>query len=396
MTSDRQHLIRSMLVRMGRHDGPGPQPVNPAVIRASTYLHDSTAHMREAEQDRAAGKRTSLYGRRGTETGFALEDALVVLEGGFGARLTSSGLAANTLVFLAYARPGDHVVISDGVYAPVRRFAKKFLTEYKIEHTFAKADGSDLESKLRDDTALIYWEMPGSVLFEIADLPRICALARRSGAIVAVDNTWGSALHYHPLALGADVSAISATKYLCGHSDVLFGAVVANERAWPALNDMAEWMGHSASPDDAYAILRGMRTLAVRLDAHEAQARKLIAWFRAQPFVDRIFYPPAEDHPGHELWRRDFSGACGLFAIEFRRGLEAEVEAFADHLTLFGIGSSWGGYESLARVETGVTLREVSSAPAGPVVRFHAGFEDIVDLLSDLESACSVFRGVAS
>jgi cysteine-S-conjugate beta-lyase len=396
MTSDREHRVRSQLVHMGRSAGEGPQPVNPGVIRASTYLHASTAQMRELEKQRAVGQRVNLYGRRGTETGFSLEDALVNLEGGAGARLTSSGLAANTLVFLSYLRPGSHVVISDGVYAPVRRFAKKFLADYGIEYSFACADGSDLETKLRENTALVYWEMPGSVLFEIADLPQIAAIAGRSNAIVAVDNTWGSALQYHPLALGADVSMISATKYLCGHSDVLLGAVVANERAWPALNDMAEWIGLSASPDDAYTILRGMRTLAVRLSAHEEQAKRLIAWFRTQPFVARVFYPPAEDHPGYTLWRRDFSGACGLFTVEFRKGLDSEVEAFVDRLTLFGIGSSWGGYESLARMEAAGGLREVSDESFGPIVRFHAGFEDAADLIADLEAASAVFAGAKS
>ncbi len=396
MSSNRQHRVRSRLVHMGRQTGEGPRPVNPAVIRASTYLHQSTAEMRELERERAAGRRTNLYGRRGTDTNFALEDALITLEGGVGSRLTSSGLAANTLVFLSYARPGSHVVISDGVYAPVRRFAKRVLAEFGVAYSFACADGSDLESKLRDNTSLVYWEMPGSVLFEIADLPRISALAVRSNAIVAVDNTWGSALHYHPLALGADVSMISATKYLCGHSDILLGAVVANERACPVLNDMAEWIGLSASADDAYGILRGMRTLAVRLGAHEAQAKELITWFRKQPFVARAFYPPAKDHPSHGLWRRDFSGACGLFTIEFQPGLDAEVEAFVDQLTLFGLGSSWGGYESLARLEAGRSLRDVSPGPIGPIVRFHAGFEDIDDLVSDLDAASGALRRTRS
>lgn len=396
MSSSRQHRVRSQLVHMGRSAGEGPQPVNPALSRASTYLHESTAQMRELERQRAAGQRVNVYGRRGTETSFALEDALIELEGGAGARLTSSGLAANTLVFLTYLRPGSHVVIGDGVYGPVRRFARKFLPLYGIEYSFAHADGSDLESKLRENTALVYWEMPGSVLFEIADLPRIVAIAKRSNALVAVDNTWGSALHYHPLALGADISMISATKYLSGHSDVLFGAVVANERAWPALNDMAEWLGVSASPDDAYTILRGMRTLAVRLGAHEEQAQKLSAWFRERPFVARVLYPAAADHPDHSLWRRDFSGACGLFTVEFQRGLDSEVEAFVDRLTLFGIGSSWGGYESLVRMEQVSGLREVSPQTLGPIVRVHAGFEDIADLVADLEAASAVFQTARS
>ncbi len=381
----------SRLVHAGRKRLQGSQPVNPPIVRAATYLHDTVASMQSLEQERAAGGRTSLYGRRGTETAFLLEDLLSEAEGGVGTRLASSGLAANILVFLTFARPGSHVVISDGVYSPVRRFAHKFLTAFGISYTFAAADGYDLRAKMRDTTTLVYWETPGAVLYEIADIREIAEAAASKGTVLAVDNTWASGFQHHPIELGADISIISATKYLSGHSDLLLGAVICNSRCWPQVNEMAEWLGTSAPADDAYQVLRGMRTLGVRLKAHEAQARSLIAWFRNQPFVSSIYYPGCDDHPSYKRWQRDFSGACGLFTVEFREGSEADVEAFVDALQLFGIGSSWGGFESLSRVEARSGLREVSDVPRGPVVRFHAGFEDIDDLIRDLNRASAVF-----
>lgn len=377
---------RSRLIHGAAADMKRAGPVNPPIVRASTILHRSVAEMRTAESRRAMGNRAQTYGRRGTDTTFALEDALVDLEGGHGVRLTSCGLAANALVFLTYLRPGDHVVISDGVYAPVRRFAQKFLTSYGISYDFVPADGTNIESCLRPHTKLVYLECPGSALFEIADLPKLAALTRRSRITLAVDSTWGSAWTYHPLALGADISILSATKYLAGHSDVLLGAVIANDAAWPALDAMADVMGTACSPEDAYLVLRGIRTLGVRLQEHERTARILADWFASQPFTERIYFPPREDDTGHSLWKRDFSGACGLFSVQFR-ATESEVESFLDRLTLFGLGSSWGGYESLARPEEGRTLRTGSADSEFPIVRFHAGLEDEADLLRDLETA---------
>ncbi|MDB5606969.1 MAG: cystathionine beta-lyase [Bradyrhizobium sp.] len=382
---------KSRLIHGGRPDARSKGPVNPPIVRASTILHRTVADMRGVEAERAAGHRVQTYGRRGTDTGFALEDALTDLEHGHGARLTASGLAANALVFLSYLKPGDHVAISDGVYGPVRRFAKNFLTTYGIAYDFFPANGSDLESFLRPQTKLVYLECPGSSLFEIADLPRLGAIAHDLGITVAVDSTWGSGWTYHPLILGADVSILSATKYLAGHSDVLLGAVVTNEAAWPALDGMAELMGAACSPEDAYLVLRGLRTLGVRLGEHERNARILADWFVAQPWVKRVYFPPLENHSAHALWRRDFSGACGLFSVEFGGVGEPVVEKFLDRLNLFGLGSSWGGFESLARPEPWATLRTASPNPAGPLVRFHAGLEDVEDLLTDLQAAAATF-----
>lgn len=378
---------RSRLIHGAASNVKSAGPVNPPIVRASTILHRSVADMLAAEAERAAGHRVQTYGRRGTETTFALEDALADLEGGHGVRLTASGLAANVLVFLTYLKPGDHVVISDGVYGPVRRFAEAFLTRYEIAYDFLPTAGADIESYLRPHTRMIYLECPGSTLFEIDDLPKITSLTRPRGIVVAVDSTWGSAWTYHPIALGADVSILSATKYLAGHSDVLLGAVIANEAAWPALDSTADITGAACSPEDAYLVLRGMRTLAVRLSEHERNARVLSDWFAAQPFTRRVYFPPREDHASHALWKRDCSGGCGLFSVEFSGIMEGAVDAFLDRLSLFGLGSSWGGFESLARPEPWQTLRSVSANPVGPVVRFHAGLEDVSDLIADLDAA---------
>lgn len=383
----------SRLVHMGRSSSDG-SAVNPPIERASTYLYGSVKAMRDVEASRAKGQRTRAYGRRGSETGFRLEDALVEMEQGYRARLVSSGLAANVLVFLATLKAGDHAIVSDGVYGPVRKFAINVLKRHGVDFDFCRADGADIETLLRANTRLIYLEVPGSVLFEIADLPRIASLAKAAGAWLAVDNTWASGWLYQPLALGADISVVSATKYLNGHSDVLLGAVVTSEAAWPLINDMADLTGVSASPDDAYQVLRGLRTLAVRMKAHADHASQLVDWFKAQPFVQRTYYPASPDHDGFDIWQRDFTGASGLFSIELKPEFdEPRVIAFVNALQLFGIGSSWGGFESLTRLENASTLRTVSTPPAGHVIRFHAGLEDVDDLLRDVAAASHVFSG---
>lgn len=383
----------SRLVHMGRSSSDG-SAVNPPIERASTYLYESVEAMRDVEASRAKGQRTRAYGRRGSETGFHLEDALVEMEQGHRARLASSGLAANVLVFLATLKAGDHAIVSDGVYGPVRKFAVNVLKRHGVSFDFCRADGTDIESLLRSNTRLIYLEVPGSVLFEIADLPRIASLAKAAGAWLAVDNTWASGWLYRPLALGADISVVSATKYLNGHSDVLLGAVVANEAAWPLINDMADLTGVSASPDDAYQVLRGLRTFAVRMKAHADHASRLVDWFRAQSFVQRTYYPANSDHDGFDIWQRDFTGASGLFSIELKPEFdERQAIAFVNALQLFGIGSSWGGFESLARLENAATLRTVSTPPAGHVIRFHAGLEDAEDLLHDVAAASRTLVG---
>jgi cystathionine beta-lyase len=384
---------RTRLVHGGRPSPAAAGPVNPPVVRASTILYADTATMKDIWRQRESGERLLSYGRRGTDTSFALEDALTDLEGGYRARLLPSGLAAIALVFLAYARPGEHVLIADSVYEPVRRLCKGFLDPFGIRYTFFAADGSDLEAKIDADTRLIYAECPGSLVFEMIDLRRVAAIARARGIILAADNTWGSGWLYNPLALGADVSVLAATKYIVGHADVMLGAVVTNEAAWTKLAAMADTLGHVVSPDDAYLALRGLRTLSVRLPQHERNALTLIHWFQRQVEVRTVFFPALPEHPGHELWKRDFSGACGLFSVEFQHVSKAQVERFIDALELFGLGASWGGFESLVLPENVAATRTVADwSKHGPIVRFHAGLEDTEDLIADLEQGMRALR----
>lgn len=384
---------QSRLVHAGRTTLDGGA-VNPVIERASTYLYESVGAMRAAESAREVARHPRAYGRRGTSTTFSLEDALVDLERGHGARILSSGLAANVLAFQSILSSGDHVIVSDGAYGPVRKYVGAVLKRCGVEHDFCAADGHGIEALIRPNTRLIYFEAPGATLFEVPDLPRVAQFAREAGALLAVDNTWASGWLYRPIELGADISVLSATKYLNGHSDVLLGAVVANEKAWPSINSMADLTGCAASPDDTYQVLRGIRTLAVRMKEHEAQARVLIDWFQKQDFVRQVYYPGLPAHPGHEIWRRDFGGANGLFSVELVDGIDdADACRFIDALSLFGIGSSWGGYESLVRLENAKSLRSVSTAPHGPVLRFHAGLEDVVDLIADLSAASCALGG---
>lgn len=387
---------RTRLVHGGRPSRAESGPVNTPVVRTSTVLFADVAAMKDIKRRRETGARTLSYGRRGTDTAFALEDALTELEGGHRARLLPSGLAAIALTFLAFARPGEHVLIADSVYEPVRRVCKGFLDPFGIRYTFFAADGSDLETKLQPDTRLIYAECPGSLVFEMIDLRRVAQTARARGIVLAADNTWGSGWTCNPLALGADVSVLAATKYIVGHSDVMLGAVVANQAAWPKLAAMADTLGHVVSPDDAYLALRGLRTIAVRMPQHERNALTLIDWFKRQPEVRTAFFPALPEHPGHALWKRDFSGACGLFSIEFQGVSAAQVERFIDALELFGLGASWGGFESLVMPEDVAAARTVADwSKHGPIVRFHAGLEDADDLIADLEQGMRVMRAAA-
>lgn len=387
MTTSRRP--KTALVHSGRPSTGPVRPVNPPVMRASTLLYEDIGTRDRIWSARSRGERLLSYGRRGTTTSHALEDALTELEGAYRTRLFPSGLAAISAVFLAFLRPGDHVAISDSVYGPVKKLVcREILDPFGIEHDFFRADGSDLEQRLRSATRLVYAECPGSLVYEMLDLRELAATARRHGIPVAVDNTWASGLLLRPLELGIDISIMAATKYIVGHSDVMLGSVATTEKAWDPLSRISDALGQVVSPDDAYLALRGLRTLAPRMQMHEAHARQVIAWLAPRREVRRIFYPGLADHPGHELWLRDFRGACGLFSVEFDPTEIGDINRFIDSLELFGIGSSWGGFESLVMPVDVQATRSLSDwSRSGPILRFHIGLEDPADLIADLAAA---------
>lgn len=368
-------------------DGAGP--VNVPVVRTSTVRFASQQALEARQHRRAAGERVASYGRHGLDTHEALEAALSTLEGGHRAFLAPSGLSAITLVLLALLGPGDHVLVSDSVYAPVRRVDKTLLQRLGITVEYFSPAHDDLAARIRPQTRLVYLESPGSLLFEVLDLPKLAAVARDRDVHVAVDNTWSGGWFLQPLQLGANLSIQAATKYIAGHSDVMQGAVVVDSPALAErLSATHEALGLAISADDAYLSLRGLRTLPLRLAQHQRNATEVAQWLQRHPQVGQVFYPALPDDPGHALWRRDFSGASGLVSFALREADASAAAAFVDALRLFAIGASWGGYESLALVAPTERLREHRDWQGGaPVVRLHVGLEDTGDLLADLEQA---------
>ena len=368
-------------------DGAGP--VNVPVVRTSTVRFENTAAQADHHHRRTAGERVASYGRHGLDTHRALEDAVVGLEGGHRAFLTPSGLSAITLVLLALLSPGDHALVADGVYAPLRRVDSTLLQRLGITVEYFSPTHDDLASRLRPNTRLLYLESPSSLLYEVLDLPALSAVARDRGVIVATDNTWSGGWFHRPLALGANISIQAATKYISGHSDLMQGIVVVDSPALAAkLSTAYEALGLTIGADDAYLSLRGLRTLPVRLAQHQRNATAVAEFLQQQPQVSRVFYPALPTDPGHALWKRDFSGASGLVSFEFRHATPATANAFVDALALFGIGASWGGYESLALAAQPERLREHRQWTGdAPVVRLHIGLEDPQDLIADLAQA---------
>ena len=361
--------------------------VNPPLVRASTVVFDSMQDWQDVRKRRSS-ERLFTYGARGTPTTFALEDMVTELEGGYRTRLYPTGLAAIAMVFLSYLRPGDHVLISDCTYLPVRALGTEFLAAYGISYSFFSAQHADLTDLVQSNTRMVYVESPGSLVYEMLDLPALAAFTRERNLLLVADNTWGSGVLYHPLALGADISVMAATKYLGGHSDVMMGSVCTQETHWEPLNRMSEAMGMTVSPDDAWLVLRGSRSLRARLQMHQQHAEQVLIWLAEQNVVTQLFSPVLPRDPGHALWQRDCQGGNGLLSFAVGGASEQQVIAMLDALQLFGLGASWGGYESLAALADLSAARSQTDWSAyGPIVRLHIGLEDPEDLIADLEQA---------
>ncbi|MGF1649818.1 MAG: cystathionine beta-lyase [Hyphomicrobiaceae bacterium] len=376
--------FRTRLVHMGRNDAPGPRKsVNPPVVRASTVLYDSVDAMRETRARDEAGERVFRYGARGTPTSFKLEEAMTEIEGGAGTLLFPTGLAAIAHPLLSLLRPGDHVLFGETVYGPARALATEFLPQRGIDCEFYPGGHVEAAARLRPHTRMIYIDNPGSIVFDIQDVPALAALTRPRDIPLVVDNTWGCPGLYRPIPLGADVSVVAITKYVAGHSDVMMGSVTTNARYLKQLRRDSDMLGQTVSPDDAYQALRGLRSVDARLRAHQASARIVTDWLARHPKIAHVLYPAREADAHHPLWKRDFAGANGLFSIAFHDHVAQEaVNRFADALTLFGLGASWGGFESLVMV-----YGQVPGWSGGRIARLHVGFEDPADLIADLEQA---------
>jgi cystathionine beta-lyase len=378
------------------------------VYRASTVLFDSLAHADAAGRAAGAGARhASTYGTAGTPTTFALMDALAEVEGrGHACRaaLMPSGLSAISTALFAYARTGDHVLMPDSVYGPARVFAQGMLAGLGIETTFYDPRiGAGIEALMRPNTRVVYLESPGSYTFEVQDVPAICEVARRRGAVSMIDNAWASPVFARPFDWGVDVSILPLTKYWSGHADTLMGAVVVREPLWLPLWTAVRQLGICVGGDDAFMILRGLRTVDVRMRRHEASGLRVARWLECRPEVARVLHPALESHPDHALWKRDFEGACGLFSFELRRdalpadeaGLERALAALCERRRFFRIGYSWGGFESLIVPGRIGSLRTARPWEGGPLVRVHIGLEDPDDLIADLADGLAAMRAAS-
>lgn len=361
--------------------------VNPPVVHASTVLYPTV-------DDYIARRGRYTYGRRGTPTSEALASALTEIEGTqcAGVALLPSGLAAASLALQSALRAGDHVLITDNVYGPTRHFCDTVLSRCGVTaHYFDPMIGDGISALIQPNTRAVYLESPGSLTFEVQDVPAIAAAAHARNAVVLMDNTWASPLYFRALEMGVDLSIQSGSKYIGGHSDLMLGVVAANAATWPQLSETVFSMGLCVGPDDMYLGLRGLRTMAVRLAQHYQAGLAVARWFAQRPEVAQVLHPALASCSGHAIWKRDFTGASGLFSIVLKPAPEAAVHAFIDALTLFGIGASWGGFESLVIPFDCNNVRSAKTwSPKGPAIRFHIGLEDVADLIADLE------RGLAA
>ncbi len=379
------------LAHSGRDSKSQHGVVNPPVYHASTVLFPSVAALKAASADPLRGV---YYGRYGTPTHFAFEEAMTELEGGHAAVTTSSGLAAISVGLLSLLKAGEHVLVADNVYAPTRKLCDGPLKALGIDTTyFDPLIGAAVAALIRPNTRALLLESPGSLTFEITDVPVMAEAAHARGLAVLMDNTWATPLYFQALAHGVDIAIYAATKYVVGHADAMLGSLVCNERAYLSVKRTAIALGQCAGPDDVYLGLRGLRTLAVRMKTHGENALKLAHWLQTRPEVERILYPALPEDAGHALWKRDFTGASGLFGVVFRRGInEAAVISMLDGLSLFGLGYSWGGYESLILPTHPAEVRSATRWDTGPTLRIHAGLEDPQDLIADLEQGFERLR----
>ncbi|MEZ9472356.1 cystathionine beta-lyase [Vibrio lentus] len=371
--------------------------VNPPVQRASTVVFNTVEEKRKATVNRA--NKTLFYGRRGTTTHFAFQDAMVEVEGGAGCALYPCGTAAISNAILSFVETGDHILMVDTCYEPTRDFCDTIMKKMGVETTYYEPTiGEGIQDLIKPNTKVLFTESPGSVTMEVQDVPTLARTAHEHDIIVMLDNTWAAGVNFSPFDFGVDISIQAATKYIVGHSDVMLGTAVANEKCWDQLREQSYLMGQCVSPDDAYLGLRGIRTLDVRLRQHAESSLKVAKWLETRPEVDHVRHPALESCPGHEFFKRDFTGGNGLFSFVLKNSNTKATTALLDGMTHFSMGYSWGGFESLILANEPSSfdsLRTVANPNfEGTLIRVHIGLEDVDDLIADLEAGLERYNAL--
>ncbi|MBX2869644.1 MAG: cystathionine beta-lyase [Acidiferrobacterales bacterium] len=380
------------------HNGRTPslqgQMVNPPVYHGSTVVFSSFEELKKTKETHQL-KDAVAYGRMGNQSTFALENAMADLENGFGAISVSSGLAAITTTIMAFVDSGDHLLVADTVYGPTRAFCDRYLNRMGVEvQYYDPMLGAEINHLIKSNTVMIFLESPGSVTFEVQDIPAIVEIARKRNVLTAMDNSWATPLFFRPIDYGVNISVVAATKYIVGHADAMMGLVVAdNEEHFYQLKSCRDLLGQSLAPDDVFLGLRGMRTLGIRIRHHEQQALALADWLTRQPLVQKILHPALPGCTGHEFWKRDFQGSSGLFSFVIKPREEDALAALLDHLELFSMGFSWGGFESLIVPQNPALSRSATTwENPGLVLRVHVGLENIDDLIADLSAGFARYQ----
>ena len=399
---ERRFRLDTLLIHSAGEPEDRNGAISPPVYRASTIVFPTVAQY-EASRDPTTRFDVVRYGQLGTPTTFALEQAVAAVEGGYRTALVPSGLAAVTVALQALLQSGDHLLMVDTVYGPTRHFCDTVLARFGITTTYYDPlIGKNISSLFKPNTRLVFLESPGSITFEVQDVPAIAQAAHSAGVTVLMDNSWASPYFFSAIGHGVDVSIQAATKYMSGHADVMMGAITTTEQLYDRVRSTVAELGLCVSPDDAYLVLRGLRTLGIRMERHQRNALRVATWLEKREEVARVMYPALPSDPGHALWKRDFMGASGLFGVILKPATKASVDAFLDGLELFGMGVSFGGFESLAIPIDPAPFRTATEWNGeGPCLRLHIGLEDPDDLIADLAGAfaqmhaCTTKAGVA-
>jgi cystathionine beta-lyase len=382
------HRRDTVIGHAGNHPEKNFGVVNPPVYHASTIIFPTLDVLLETRRDRDSGAYEGItYGREGTPTTRAFEEAITKLEGGYRAVTLPCGLAAIASSLFAFLKTGDHLLMPDQLYGPARSFCNSVLSKFGVDITFYDGRiGANIANLMKPNTKVVYLESPGSLTFEMQDVPAIAKAAKARGAVVMMDNTWASPYFFNPIEHGVDVTIHAATKYISGHSDLMLGVAVCKEEVFIPLKATASISGYCGGPDDVYMALRGLRTLAIRMRRHHESALQVAKWLQKRPEVQRVMCPALPEDPGHAIWKRDFRGVSGLFGFTLKKFSDKDFAAFLDHTEIFKLGYSWGGYESLMVPTYPATLRSSTQwVEEGPSVRIHIGLEDVDDLIKDLE-----------